>query len=221
MAPPWQEKKSPARAGLGGGANSALGLGARNKRAEQINTARAELFRTLSLKNGAPQRSTKHAEPSIRLLAALFRRRRRAAAATRHGGGPALPRNICLRRKAKRWTISVEMAATSPQGRNLRCRHLMGWEGGRRRIPRTLPPSAFGQQVLRLYSRMITSLSGAIVPVPCGEETSDIVQHETVVIRLGEGGSLLADVSSLFGSCRDCSGQNNLSVGQMGSHPTR
>jgi hypothetical protein len=24
------------------------------------------------------------------------------------------------------------MAATSPQGRNLRCRHLMYWEGGRR-----------------------------------------------------------------------------------------
>jgi hypothetical protein len=48
-----------------------------------------------------------------------------------------------------------------------------------------------------------------------------MVQHEAVVIRLGEGGSLLADVSSLFGGCSDCSGQNNLSVGQMGSHPTR
>jgi hypothetical protein len=67
----------------------------------------------------------------------------------------------------------------------------------------------------------LRSASGAIVPVPCGEETLDMIQHEAVVIRLGEGGSLLADVSSLFGSCRDCSGQNNLSVGQMGSHPTR
>jgi hypothetical protein len=37
-----------------------------------------------------------------------------------------------------------------------------------------------------------------------------MIQHEAVVIRLGEGGSLLADVTSLFGSCRDCSGQNNL-----------
>jgi hypothetical protein len=110
----------------------------------------------------------------------------------------------------------------SPQGRNLRCRHLIYWEGWTAGgYSQTLPPSAFGQQVLRLYSRMITSLSGAIVPVPCCEETLDIVQHETVVIRLGEGGSLLADVASLFGGCRDCSGQNNLSVGQMGSHPTR
>ena len=67
----------------------------------------------------------------------------------------------------------------------------------------------------------LRSASGAIVPVPCGEETLDMVQHEAVVIGLGEGGSLLADVSSLFGSCRDCSCQNNLSVGQMGSHPTR
>jgi hypothetical protein len=67
----------------------------------------------------------------------------------------------------------------------------------------------------------LRSASGAIVPVPCGEETLDMVQHEAVVIGLGEGGSLLADVSSLFGSCCDCSGQNNLSVGQMGSHPTR
>jgi hypothetical protein len=31
--------------------------------------------------------------------------------------GLPLPRNICLRRRAKRWTISVEMAPTSPQGR--------------------------------------------------------------------------------------------------------
>jgi hypothetical protein len=54
-----------------------------------------------------------------------------------------------------------------------------------------------------------------------GEEMLDMIQHETVVIRLGERGSLLADVASLFGGCRDCSGQNNLSVGQMGSHPTR
>jgi hypothetical protein len=48
-----------------------------------------------------------------------------------------------------------------------------------------------------------------------------MVQHEAVVIRLGEDGSLLADVASLFGGCRDCSGQNNLSAGQMGSHRTR
>ena len=46
-----------------------------------------------------------------------------------------------------------------------------------------------------------------------------MVQHEAVVIRLGEGGSLLADVASLFGGCRDCPRQNNLSVRQMGSHP--
>jgi hypothetical protein len=63
--------------------------------------------------------------------------------------------------------------------------------------------------------------SGAIVPVPCGEETLDMIEHEAVVIGLGEGGSLLANVSSLFGGCHDCSGKNNLSVGQMGSHPTR
>ena len=43
-----------------------------------------------------------------------------------------------------------------------------------------------------------------------------MVQHEAVVIRLGEGGSLLADVASLFGGCRDCPRQNNLSVRQMG-----
>jgi hypothetical protein len=48
-----------------------------------------------------------------------------------------------------------------------------------------------------------------------------MVQHEAVVIRLGEGRSLSTDASSLFGSCRDCSGQHNLSIGQMGSHPTR
>jgi hypothetical protein len=54
----------------------------------------------------------------------------------------------------------------------------------------------------------LRSASGAIVPIPCCEETLDIVQHDTVVIRLGEGGSLLADVASLFGGCRDCSGQN-------------
>ena len=48
-----------------------------------------------------------------------------------------------------------------------------------------------------------------------------MIQHEVVVIGLGEGGSLLTDVASLFGDCRDCSCQNNLSVGQMGSHPTR
>ena len=48
-----------------------------------------------------------------------------------------------------------------------------------------------------------------------------MVQHEAVVIRLGEGGSLLADVASLFGGCRGCPRQNNLSVRQMGSHPTR
>jgi hypothetical protein len=48
-----------------------------------------------------------------------------------------------------------------------------------------------------------------------------MVQHEAGVIRLREGGSLLAEVASLFGGCRDCPGQNNLSVGQMGSHPAR
>jgi hypothetical protein len=47
-----------------------------------------------------------------------------------------------------------------------------------------------------------------------------MIQHEAVVIGLGQGGSLLADIASLFGGCRDCSGQHNLSV-QMGSHPTR
>src|SRR3984957_12628621 len=51
--------------------------------------------------------------------------------------------------------------------------------------------------------------SGAIVPVLCGEETLDMVQHEAVVIRLGERGSLLADVARLFGGIRDCSGQHN------------
>jgi hypothetical protein len=44
-----------------------------------------------------------------------------------------------------------------------------------------------------------------------------MVQQDAVVIRLGEGGSLLADASSLFGGCRDCSGQHHLSVGQLGS----
>jgi hypothetical protein len=39
-----------------------------------------------------------------------------------------------------------------------------------------------------------------------------MVQHEAVVIRLGERGSLLADVARLFGGIRDCSGQNNLRV---------
>ena len=48
-----------------------------------------------------------------------------------------------------------------------------------------------------------------------------MVQHEAVVIRLGEGGSLSADVARLFGGCGDCSSQNNLNIGQMGSHPTR
>ena len=38
--------------------------------------------------------------------------------------------------------------------------------------------------------------------------------HEAVVIRLGEGGSLLADVASLFGGCRDGPGQNNLRLGR-------
>jgi hypothetical protein len=60
---------------------------------------------------------------------------------------------------------------------------------------------------------LIRSASGAIVAVSCCEETLDVIQHETVVIRLGEGGSLFADVAGLFGGCRDCSGQNNLSVG--------
>ena len=46
-----------------------------------------------------------------------------------------------------------------------------------------------------------------------------MVQHEAVVIGLGEGGSLLADVSSLFGSCCDCSGQNNLEAGADGFAP--
>src|SRR3984957_21121159 len=53
----------------------------------------------------------------------------------------------------------------------------------------------------------LRSASGAIVPVPCGEEPLDIVQHQAVVIRLGEGGGLLAGVASLFGGCRDCSGR--------------
>jgi hypothetical protein len=75
-------------------------------------------------------------------------------------------------------------------------------------------------QVRRANGGLGWALSGAIVPVPCGEETLDMIQHEAVVIRLGEAGSLLAEVSSLFGGCCDCSGQNNLSVGQMGSHPT-
>ena len=39
-----------------------------------------------------------------------------------------------------------------------------------------------------------------------------MVQHEAVIIRLGERGSLLADVARLFGGIRDCSGQNNLRV---------
>jgi hypothetical protein len=43
-----------------------------------------------------------------------------------------------------------------------------------------------------------------------------MVQHEAGVIRLGERGAPLADISSLFVGCRDCSCQNNLSVGQMG-----
>jgi hypothetical protein len=56
---------------------------------------------------------------------------------------------------------------------------------------------------------MFTSLrplrlaSGAIVPVPCGEETLDMNQHEAVFTRLGERGSLLADVAGFFGGRRD------------------
>jgi hypothetical protein len=42
-----------------------------------------------------------------------------------------------------------------------------------------------------------------------------MIQHEAVVIRLGEGGSLLAEVAGFFSGCRDCSGEINLSLGQM------
>ena len=90
------------------------------------------------------------------------------------------------------------------------------------RRPRQKPPAPLvGERILdpaRLQA--LDEGLGAIVPVPCGEETLDMIQHESVVIRLGESGSLLADVASLFGRCRGCSGENNLGVGQMRPHPT-
>jgi hypothetical protein len=41
----------------------------------------------------------------------------------------ALSRECVLAQESKTLDTTVEMAATSTQGRNLRCCHLMGWEG--------------------------------------------------------------------------------------------
>jgi len=134
-------KKSSAR-GDSNGAAARSGLGGEKSALDTMNTARAELFRTLSVKScsaryrlkrapaaGAIRRgaarslhwsSTNTPRPQHDPSCVVPSPRPRTALATRHAAWPALPRNIYLRRKAKRRTISGWSSAKASKAKKRR-----------------------------------------------------------------------------------------------------